>query len=163
MWRHKNTFAIGGLEDVGYEENKDILLLLSSQGEGIFDCISGEKIARKSNAFEWWKRYDQGQNSIKGFDILENIEIKTSGLIAGDNLLKSTKDGWKLSLSEPEQDEKPFENFTIQNIYLENPEMKIKTFITKDGPCEIRTFGFSETGKSFVIALSCEIIIYSRE
>lgn len=163
MWKHQNTFSIGGLEDIGFKPKSDILLILSSQGEGIFNCLNGERIARRNNDFEWWQRYNQETNSIEGFDILEGVEIRTSGLIAQDNLLKTTSDGWRLIVSDPEPDEKPFENYTVQKIYLEDSEQKKSTFITKDGACELRAFGFSETEKSFVIALSCEVLIYSRE
>jgi len=46
MWTHKNTLAIGGLENVGFATNQDLLTVLSSQGQGIFDCITAEKNAR---------------------------------------------------------------------------------------------------------------------
>ncbi|ACU59260.1 hypothetical protein [Chitinophaga pinensis] len=55
MWIHKNTFAIGGLENVGYAPMQDQLLVLSTQGEGIFDCIKGEKIARYESQGDWWR------------------------------------------------------------------------------------------------------------
>jgi hypothetical protein len=48
-WGHKETFAIGGLHNVGFAPNSDYLIVLSSQGQGIFDCIKGEKIARSPN------------------------------------------------------------------------------------------------------------------
>jgi hypothetical protein len=59
MWTHKNTFAIGGLENVGYAPNQDLLIVLFSQGQGIFDCNKGEKIARQHHDSNWW------HNSIK--------------------------------------------------------------------------------------------------
>lgn len=160
MYKYKNTFTIGGLEDIGYAPGTDILLVLSSQGEGLFDCTEGRKLARRSNDFDWWKRYNSQNSSIEGFDILQGIIIKTSGLIAGDNLVKKMNDYELVSVAE--HDDKPFEEYTVNKIYLNKGNTGEIVFITKDGPCEIRAFGFSETGNSFAIALSCEIIIYSR-
>lgn len=163
MWTHKGTFAIGGLENVGYASEQDLVIVLSSQGEGIFDCLKGERVARKHNDADWWKDFNQTSNSIKGFDCLENIEIQTSGLYGEDHLPKTTADGWCLLISERQPDDTPFEKYLIHRIYLISPDKREKVLVGKDGPCELRAYGFSETGASFIIALSCEVIIYSRE
>jgi hypothetical protein len=34
--------------------------------------------------------------------------------------------------------------------------------ISNDFPCTLRSYGFSETGRSFVIASSCNLEIYAR-
>lgn len=162
MWTHKNTFAIGGLENVGYAPLKDLLIVLSSQGQGIFDCIKGEKIARQHNDSDWWKGFNEATNSIVGFDQLKSIEIQTCGLYGVDNLPKATLDGWTLVASEPEPDDKPFEKYIVTRIYLISPDKQQKLLVGKDGPCELRAFGFSGTGNSFIIALSCDLTIYSR-
>ena len=162
MWTHRHTFSIGGLDNVGYAAKQDILLVLSSQGQGIFDCKTGEKIARKHDDSGWWQKFNETTNSIIGFDILDNIEIITCGLFGGDSLSKTTKDGWELIESEPEPDEGPFEKYLVKKIYLVSPDKDQKLFVGKDGACELRAFGFSETGETFIIALSCDLTIYSR-
>lgn len=163
MWELKNTYAIGGLENIGYAPHQDHLLVLSSQGEGLFNCITGERIARVRNGDDWWERLNQETNTITGFDLLSNIKISTYGLHGEDNLPKITKDGWSLKISDPEPDDLPFEKYLVQKIYLVSPNQKEKTLIAKDGPCELRAFGFSDTGNSLIVALSCEIVIYSRQ
>ena len=162
MWEHKDTFSIGGLDNIGFAPKQDSLLVLSSQGQGIFDCIRGEKVARLNNGSDWWKDFNQSTNSINGFDILSNVEIYTSGLYGGDHLPKVTADGWTLIVSQPQPDDKPFENYLVQRIFLLSPDKREEIFITKDGPCELRAYGFSDTGDSFVVALSCDLTIYSR-
>ncbi|MDQ4102090.1 MAG: hypothetical protein M3115_07905, partial [Thermoproteota archaeon] len=79
-----------------------------------------------------------------------------------DKLLKATFDGWTLVASEPQPDDKPFENYSVTEIYLVSPDKQQKQLVGKDGPCELRAFGFSDTGNSFIIALSCDLTIYSR-
>ncbi|HEU5164024.1 MAG TPA: hypothetical protein VFU29_00715 [Chitinophagaceae bacterium] len=162
MWTHKNTFAIGGLENIGYAPKQDFVIVLSSQGQGIFNCKTGEKIARQNDDTNWWDKFNQKTNSIIGFDVLENIEITTCGLYGDDSLSKTTQDGWTLIATEPEPDDKPFEKYLVKRIYLLSPDKEEKLLVGKDGACELRAFGFSDTGDTFVIALSCDLTIYSR-
>jgi hypothetical protein len=75
---------------------------------------------------------------------------------------KLTADGWTLVKDAPEPEDPPFENFMVQKIYLVSPDKQQKFFISKDGACELRAFGFSDTGNTFIVALSCDLVIYSR-
>jgi len=45
-WRHVASHGIGGLTDIGYGEGSDLLLVVSHNGRGVFDCLSGERVAR---------------------------------------------------------------------------------------------------------------------
>ena len=156
MWKHQNTFSIGGLQEVGFANSQDLLLVLSSQGEGIFDCLNGEKIARRNNEYDWWKRYDKNKNTISGFAMLENSEIKISGITLGDLLPKSTSDFWEL------QSEKIFLLSASEKVFLSYRGYRTNN-IGEEGPCELKAFGFSPTEKSLIFATSCELIIYSRK
>lgn len=42
-WYKVATYAVGGLLGVGYGEATDLLLVISSQGRSVFDCLTGEK------------------------------------------------------------------------------------------------------------------------
>lgn len=162
MWKHKNTFAIGGLENVGYAPNQDFLIVVSSQGQAIFNCKTGEKIARKYDDLHWWAQFDQVNHTVTGFDFLSNIKIKLHGLHGNDNLPKTSQDNWSLVVSELEPDDKPFEKYSIKRFYLISPNKQEIKVIGKDGACELRALGFSDTGDTFIVALSCELMIYSR-
>jgi hypothetical protein len=39
MWYHKNTYTIGGLENIGYADNPDDLIVLSSQERRTLNCV----------------------------------------------------------------------------------------------------------------------------
>lgn len=161
MWTCKNTYAIGGLENIGFADNSDILIVLSSQGKGTFNCITGEKIDR--DATDWWSQFDEVTNTVKGFGVLQDAVIKTCGLW-GDNILSlETADGWRLVKGENEFDDPPFDKYLINKIFLSSPANESTIFIAKDGPCELRAFGFSPTTNSFIVALSCQLIIWSRD
>lgn len=118
MWTHKNTFAIGGLENVGFAQGQDHLMVLSSQGQGIFNCLTGEKVARLHNNDDWWDNFDETTHSIVGFDVLDSIVVPTCGLYGEDTLVKTTGDGWMLQISASEPDDKPFQQFPgAKNIF----------------------------------------------
>ena len=162
MWNYKGTFAIGGLFNVGYASNKDLLIVLSSQGQGIFDCLNGEKIARLYSDLDW-VGFDEATNSVLGLDRLEGEIINTSGVFGGDHLLKATGDGWSLSAGEPLIEHTPFGIRSTTKIYLAHSANSDRVSVAQDGACELKAFGFSDTGASFVVATSCDLVIYSRD
>jgi hypothetical protein len=162
MWNYKNTFAIGGLFNVGYASGSDLLIVLSSQGQAIFDCCRGEKIARLYNDLDWIG-FDETTNSVTGFDCLAGVVINTSGVYGGDHLLKRTGDGWSLIAGEPSAERSPFGTRSGTKIYLVHADNRERACVAQDGACELRAFGFSNTGASFIVATSCDLIIYSRD
>jgi hypothetical protein len=155
-WILVEKFAVGGLQEVGYATDTDLLLVLSSQGRGLFDCISGEKISRDYE--EDWEGDDRIHLVSPGIGQLSDTQIRLAGLHGG-GLPRVTADGWGLNciqLPWPEH-----------SIFLSQP-WEFHKFdrwlkIASDGACEFRACGFSDTGKSFVVATSCELIIFSRQ
>lgn len=55
MYKYIQTFAIGGLQNIGFLT--DELIVLSTQGTGIFNCLTGEKIGRDNE--DWWGNFDE--------------------------------------------------------------------------------------------------------
>ncbi|NIG53372.1 hypothetical protein [Chitinophaga sp. Cy-1792] len=161
MWTYKKTYAIGGLENVGFAENTDNLIVLSGQGKGIFNCISAEKTDRIND--DWWEEFDESTGTVHGFGILEGSLIQTGGLYGDHSLPHVTADGWQLITRENEPDDPPFEHYRVTKIFLVSPDGKEIFFITKDGPCELMAYGFSPTGNSLIVALSCDLVIWSRD
>ncbi len=51
-WLPGKQHAIGGLTEIGYADASDILLVVSSQGRGVFKCLNGELIARNRNVYD---------------------------------------------------------------------------------------------------------------
>lgn len=147
-WVHLNTFGIGGLILVGFAPQSDYLLVVSHQGRGVFDCLTGRKIARDSGEY-----LDYSEFEAEGIGILANQTICVVGLFGG-NLPNTTTDDWKLS--EKPEDSKQI--FLSHKTLLEDDAR----FVGDEGGCEMRAFGFSETGNSFVIATSCDLIIYAK-
>ncbi|MEI3796505.1 MULTISPECIES: hypothetical protein [unclassified Chitinophaga] len=159
MWRHKNIYAIGGLENIGFDQ-ADALTVLSSQGVGLFNCLTGERFFRQETS--WWENYEPMAGTISGYDILEGSTIRICGLDGPDFLSKETRDGWILEYTGPVPDDPPFEKYQVNKIFLAHQSRGHHEFICQDGACELRAFGFSATGNSLVVATSCNLVIWSR-
>ncbi|MEM8534946.1 MAG: hypothetical protein AAGF95_29165 [Chloroflexota bacterium] len=157
-WRETATHAIGGLLAVGYAENTDLLLVVSSQGRGVFDCLTGEKVARDDT--DPYPYFNEIKLIAHGIGPLTDRTIHIAGLHGG-GLPHYTHDGWSLkafSIMWPHHD-----------IVLEYPYQSIYNHIDngvkvgEDGACELRAYGFSQTGQSFIIATSCDITLFTRQ
>lgn len=151
-WKQIANHAVGGLFQVGYAEDSDVLLVLSHNGRGIFDCLTGQQIARDSST-DVYDHFNRSKLLATGFDILIGQQIKMAGLYGG-GLPLSTEDWWFLELRKK----------TDEVLLTEAAPSKNKEYaLVGDGKlCELRAFGFSETGNSFVIATSCSLVIFAR-
>jgi len=152
-WKHNQTWSVGGLWQVGFAEDSDLLIVLTHSGRGIFDCLTGERVARDYT--EGYEFFNQVKLTVQGFGPLEGQLIHTSGLYGG-GLLRLTEDYWQV-----EDDAKN------SRIYLRPPSNSEDHF-TEAAPIgdysvvELRAYGFSETGRSLVIATSADLTIFSR-
>src|SRR5262245_9637675 len=93
-WKKATGFAIGGLTEIGYAPGSDLLLVVSGQGRGVFDCISGERIARDYDDSPDF--IDETKLLASGIGPLSGQWIRVGGLHGG-GLPNSTKDGWGLN------------------------------------------------------------------
>jgi hypothetical protein len=157
-WKKVTGFAIGGLTEVGYAPDSDLLLVVSGQGRGVFNCVTGEKIARDSD--DSLDFIDATKLVASGIGPLEGQRIRMGGLHGG-GLPNSTADGWGLeALPLPWPHYHVFLTAPWKTVY-DDAEHAVK--VETDEACELRAYGFSETGRSFVVALSCEIAIFARD
>ena len=82
-WRSKGRIAAGGFEYFGFSETSNILYIASSQGRGLVDMASGEKIARDASIdFE----IDETVLVCDGFDVLQGEKIKLASKYGGSML-----------------------------------------------------------------------------
>lgn len=151
-WRRLPVYGVGGLFQVGYAAGSDLLLVLSSQGRGVFDCIAGEKLARDYN--EVHDFFDPIRLTATGIRPLEGQAIRMAGLFGG-GLPFTTLDGWML--------EAQAHAWPKHSVFLTAPGSQEPVCVGDDGACEFRACGFSETGRSFIIATSCELAMFTRQ
>src|ERR1051326_6094509 len=134
-WALVNSYAVGGLASVGFAEDSDLLLVTSSDGRGLFDCISGEKIARDYDLIPSYE--EQLRLIAPGVGPLDGKIIRMAGLHGG-GLPTMTKDGWSLEIVHLD--------WNTSFVILHG---RYFVFATDEA---VRAFGFSYTGNSFVIA-----------
>jgi hypothetical protein len=151
-WRRLPVYGVGGLFQVGYAAGSDLLLVLSSQGRGVFDCLAGEKLARDYN--ESHDFFDPIRLTGTGIGPLEGQAIRMAGLFGG-GLPLTTLDGWLL--------EAQARAWPTHSVFLTAPGSRESICVGDDGACELRACGFSETGRSFIIATSCELAMFTRQ
>ncbi|MDM1465153.1 hypothetical protein [Myroides odoratimimus] len=154
-WK-KKTFAVGGLTEIGFSKEKpNLLLIISSRGRGVVDCQIGELIERDYEEDGDW--IDEYNLVAKGIGGISNEIISISGLHGG-GLPSCNKNGDSLSvlaLNWPIIDIVFAPSY--KNLYIER--------FTKDcfkifHDYELRAYGFSYDGQTFVIATSSEVNVY---
>src|SRR5579863_298772 len=81
-WKLIGGRAVGGLTEVGFADDSDLLLVVSSQGRGVLDCRSGEYVARdRTEPNDSW--YDERRLRAFGIGPLEGQLIRLAGLHGG--------------------------------------------------------------------------------
>ena len=90
-WRLVGGSGIGGLTEVGFAESSDDLLVVSHQGRGLFDCLTGERLARDHE--EFFENSDDSGLTAPGIGRRETTIFRTAGLHGG-GLATYTRDGW---------------------------------------------------------------------
>lgn len=157
-WR-KTVFGIGGLSEIGFSKQyPNLLLVISSQGRGIIDCENLKLIERDYNTD--WDWIDSFELTAQGIGFLSNERIFVSGLHGGGlPLMNKEGDSLKLMATEWPIIDIIFEPH-FKSIYKENQAQEcFKIF----HDYELRAYGFSYDGETFVIATSSEITIYRKE
>jgi hypothetical protein len=133
-WREVGTFPIGGLTEVGFV-GSEWVLVVSHQGRGVFDIRSGTRVARDPDETPWW--FDADTPAALGIGPLQGRWVPVAGL-AGGRLASTTAEGWEASQ-------------TALGVRLERGGNAQQEVIETE---EIRTFGFTDDGRTFVLGSS---------
>ncbi|MGO4157478.1 hypothetical protein [Cupriavidus sp. YAF13] len=156
-WRKASVFAVGGLESVGFDRESEHLLVVSSQGRGVFDCRVGKRVARDdANQIG-----DYLHLEAQGIGPLDGKVIRMAGLYGG-GLPLATEDRWSLEIVTL--------NWPATSILLFEPDSwlfgslygKPDSFHKIALESEVRACGFSASGRSLVIATSSDLTIFVR-
>lgn len=159
-WQLLADFAVGGLWAVGFaahpKTSDELLLVASSQGRGLFDCATGDVLARDPA-----DDYPVTGLACVGIDVLEGIPVPTAGLDGG-GLHTATPDGWTIDVVAPDW---PAEQVVLSqpgHVPFADPDLGGWQVVHDERNCELRAAGFAPSGNTLVIASSCALAIYSR-
>lgn len=155
-WKHVASIAVGGLLSVGFSEKNTYLLVVSSQGRGVIDCDTGEKVARDEKPYEG---LSENNLTCLGIEPIEGEVVALSGFNGG-GLPQTTSKGESLELvapNWPEYDLILCQNFKSALVPGHQSEC------TKIYSEDVRAFGFSWCGNYLVAACESDLDLWQRE
>ncbi|MDP9317232.1 MAG: hypothetical protein M3R24_41315 [Chloroflexota bacterium] len=147
-WEYVGVYGVGGLENIGFAEESELLLIVSSSGRGVLNCTTGERVARDYDT-DIPSMHNIIQLQTPGIGPLTDHMIRMAGLHGG-GLSTITHDGWHLEVVHLTWHHSlAFLEPSSASIYHDRTyEQCVKVY---DGE-PIRAYGFSYTGESMVIA-----------
>lgn len=141
-WPVKSAHAVGGLLAVGFAPGTELVLVVSSNGLGVFDG-AGRKVARALDA-----NLTGYPASVTGIGPLAGVDVPLMGCEGGSALPRTTPDGWRLGVLEPAACAGLW--FAPPRVALEPPGLGCIRLARRFE--EIRAAGFSDSGRTLVIA-----------
>jgi len=147
-WKLTGCGPIGGLLQIGFALDSELLLVVSSEGRGVFDCRTGEPVARDYDIDE--ERWaDTIRLTTKGIGPLKRQTLRMAG-IWGGGLPLYTADGWSVNVIALNWAEWIVMLCPPKSSVYSDATFEQCTKVYSGGP--IRACGFSFTGRSLAIA-----------
>lgn len=157
-WRYR-AHPVGGLWAVGFGPGTDLLLVLSVSGRGVFDCLSGERVARdpQDDDVATAANYDKSEETLLGIGPLAGVPISMCGSSGGFSTRRalpvSSTDGWSVATLRSR-------NTAHERVAVRAPGTD-QSFPLFDAE-EVRAMGFSPTGRSLIVAEPHTLSVWSR-
>lgn len=158
-----NGTPVGGLLGVGFAvhpgSGRDLVMVVSGDGYGLFDAATGEKIARDRDP-DAAMPDESSDLTCPGFGPIADARVHIAGLFGG-GLHLTTSDGWALGVVTPEW---PNDRVLLSeggNIYKDPPGQGWWHIFHADYST-FRAAGFSPSGRTIAVATSSDVGIWSR-
>ncbi|MGY4970004.1 hypothetical protein ACWGCC_12375 [Streptomyces nigrescens] len=157
---------IGGLLGIGFavapDTGHDLVLAVSGDGHGLFDALSGEKIARDRDPDPDHSTPDAVPDlSCPGLGPIAGTRVQIAGLFGG-GLHTTTHDGWSLEVVSPEW---PHHRVLLSRdggMPHSGPHGERWWHIFDSNYSELRTAGFSPSGRTLAVATSSDLSLWAR-
>ncbi|MEW1914222.1 hypothetical protein AB0442_38385 [Kitasatospora sp. NPDC085895] len=167
-WRpvFNRRIPIGGLLGIGFvpapDDGRDLLMVVSRDGHGLFDTVTGEKIARDRDPDPDDSTPDaQPDLSCPGLGPVSATRVRIAGLFGG-GLHTTTHDGWTLEVVSPEW---PHDRVLLSadgGIPHNGPHGEDWWHIFDSNYSELRAAGFSPSGYTLAVATSSDLTLWTR-
>ncbi|NLR95083.1 hypothetical protein [Flammeovirga agarivorans] len=151
-------FSVGGLTEIGFShEQTNLLLAISSNGRGLFDCSTLQKIDRD---YDQDHLIDYQKMKCHGIGILKNESLSIAGLHGGGlpvtSLNKDSLDVMALDWPNTELIFAP----NGKSAYIEKHRLDCFRIYRTDS---LKSYGFSICGNYFAIGTSSDLLIFKRK
>ncbi|MEV4190539.1 hypothetical protein [Streptomyces toxytricini] len=160
-----SSIAIGGLLGVGFaihpESGRDLVMVVSSAGHGLFDSVTGERIARDRDPDPAGSTPDAHRDlACPGLGPLAGTPVRIAGLFGG-GLHSTTPDGWTLDVVRPDW---PHDRVILSADGGANrgPAGGTWWHVFHSERSELRAAGFSPSGLTLAVATSSDLTLWTR-
>lgn len=153
-WRPLPTYAVGGLAYVGFDHAGRYLLVVSSSGRGLFDCVTGEKVARQHDDYGPW--LDEDHLECTGIGPIAGETVRLAGL-GGGGLRRGGAEGWSIETLAVDWPD----NLVVLLPPFRSLYQPDAPFTVIASECELRAAGFSAPGRTLVVATSSDFYWWS--
>lgn len=157
---------IGGLLGVGFavapDTGHDLVMVVSVDGHGLFDAVTGEKIARNRDPDPDECTPDAVPDlSCPGLGPIAATRVRIAGLFGG-GLHSTTFDGWSLEVVSPEWPHHRVLLSTDGGMPHNGPHTERWWHIFDSNYSELRAAGFSPSGRTLAVATCSDLTLWTR-
>ncbi|MFC3574788.1 hypothetical protein ACFOZ0_16180 [Streptomyces yaanensis] len=165
-WRRVAFVPVGGLLGIGFashpEDGRDLVMVVSRDGHGLFDAVTGKKIARDRESDPEDSTPDAVADlSCPGLGPISGSRVRIAGLFGG-GLHTTTADGWTLEVVTPAW---PNDRVLLSGdggLPHSGPHGELWWHIFHSHYSELRAVGFSPSGQTIAVATSSDISLWTR-
>ncbi|MDX8034157.1 hypothetical protein SK803_28395 [Lentzea sp. BCCO 10_0856] len=162
-WRpaDSHVIAVGGLLGVGFATDpgsgRDLLLVASTRGLGLFDTVTGERLARDNEPDSGWP--DDNDLTCQGIGPIARRRVPMAGQEGGG--LHTGAEGWSVDVASPDW---PNERVLLStgSPYTGGEHGETWWHIYHSRYSELRAAGFSPSGMTLVVATSSDVNLWTR-
>ncbi|MER6331382.1 hypothetical protein ABT298_19045 [Streptomyces sp. NPDC001034] len=165
-WQRIAYAPVGGLLGIGFASHPatghDVVMVVSGDGHGLFDGVTGEKIARDRDPDPEDGTPDAVPDlSCPGLGPVAGSRVRIAGLFGG-GLHTTTGDGWALDVVVPAW---PHERVLLSDgggFQHSGPHGERWWHIFHCDYSEFRAAGFSPSGRTLAVATSSDLSLWTR-
>ena len=160
-WIYIGYQPVGGLREIGFIKNSDFLMVLGGGGRTVFDCLSSIKYARDRSDY-YSEKWNSNTGIIEGFGEFEDLNINCGGFEYHDIISKQTSDNWYTKVKSEKRYDYKNELKGAEVLYLTNSQTEMEISVQVFHYGITRSYGFSPTNNTFVVAESHGIYFWKR-
>ncbi|NNN35957.1 hypothetical protein HLK59_37470 [Streptomyces sp. S3(2020)] len=166
-WRpvFEGCAPVGGLLGIGFathpENGHDLVMVVSHDGHGLLDAVTGERIARDRDADPYPERDARADLSYPGPGPIADRRVHIAGLFGG-GLHTGTDDGWVVEVVSPDW---PHDRVVLSSgsaMPHRAPHGEGWWHVFHSYHSELRAVGFSPSGRTLAVATSSDVTLWTR-
>ncbi|MBZ4323055.1 hypothetical protein JNW98_27405 [Streptomyces sp. SCA2-4] len=167
-WRQVSgpRIPIGGLLGIGFgvnpDDGNDLVMVVSTNGHGLFDAVTGEKIARDRDPDPETGTPDGHPDLMcPGLGPLTGTQVRIAGLFGGGLHTTTAEGGWSVSVVSPEW---PHHRVVLSadGGINQGPAGDRWWHVLHSDYSELRAAGFSPSGSTLAVATSSDLALWTR-